>query len=83
MVEVLAEQAASHTVLQVLVRRGDDADIHTDRRLSAHAIELSLRQDAQQTRLQRRRHVADLVEKQRAAVGLLEAPATLGIGAGE
>jgi hypothetical protein len=54
-----------------------------DRRLAADAVELALGQHAQQARLQRRRHVADLVEEQRAAVGLFEAAAAQRVGAGE
>src|SRR5256885_7117593 len=38
---------------------------------------------SQKPRLQLRRHVADLVEKERAAFGLLEAPAPLLLRAGE
>jgi hypothetical protein len=45
--------------------------------VAADAVELALRQHAQQARLQIGRHVADLVEEQRAAVGLLEAAAAL------
>jgi hypothetical protein len=51
--------------------------------VSAHAVELPFRQHAQQARLQRRRHVADFIEEQRAAVGLLEAAEAQRIGAGE
>ena len=52
-------------------------------RLTAHTIELAFGQHAQQAGLQRRRHVADFVEEQRAAVGLLEAAAAQRVGAGE
>ena len=69
--------------LQVLVGGGDDAHVDLHRRLPADAIELALRQHAQQPRLQRRRHVADFIEKQSAAVGLLEAAAAQRVGAGE
>ena len=47
------------------------------------AIDLALLQDAQQLGLQRRRQLADLVEEQRAAVGLLERPTLPLGGAGE
>ena len=43
------------------------------RLLAADALELALLQHAQQLRLQARRHVANLVEEQRALVGQLEA----------
>jgi uncharacterized protein YoaH (UPF0181 family) len=51
--------------------------------VAADAVELAVRQHAQQPRLQVERHVADLVEEQRAAVGLLEAAAARGLRAGE
>ena len=78
-VEVLAEAARRVTrSVEILVRRGDHAHVDADRRLAADAVELAFREHAQQPRLQRERHVADLVEEQRAAVGLLEAAAPLG-----
>ena len=65
------------------MRGGDDAHVGLDRLVAADAVELAVGQHAQQPRLQVRRHVADLVEEQRAAVGLLEAAAPLRLRAGE
>jgi hypothetical protein len=73
--QVLAELAALHAVLEILVRGRDDAHVDLDRRLATDAVELALGEHAQQSRLQRRRHVADFVEEQRAAIGLFEAAA--------
>ncbi len=42
--------------------------------VAADALELAFLQDAQQLGLDGRRHLADLVEEERAAVGELEAP---------
>ena len=64
-----------HALLEILVRRRDHAHIDAHRNLTADAIELAFGQHAQQPRLQLRRHVADFIEEQRAAVGLLEAAA--------
>ena len=75
MQQVFAKLASADARLEILVRGRDHAHVDLDRELSADAVELALRQHAQQPRLQRRRHVADLVEEQRAAVGLLEPPA--------
>ena len=50
---------------------------------AADAGEAPLLQHAQQRRLQRQRHRGDLVEEQRAAVGLLEAALAAPVGAGE
>ena len=49
----------------------------------AHAIEVAVGQHTQQPRLQVERHVADFVEEQRAALGLLEATAAHGLCARE
>ena len=59
------------------MRGGDHAHVGLDRLVAADAIELAVGQHAQQARLQLERHVADLVEEQRAALGLLEAAAAL------
>src|SRR5690606_31344723 len=68
----LAEATLLDRKRKILVRRGDYPHVDADRRLPADAEELALGEHAQQPGLQRRRHVADLVEEQRAAVGLLE-----------
>ena len=83
MVEVLAERALAHALLEVLVRGGDHPHVDLHLLVAADAIEAAVRQHAQQPRLQLRRHVADLVEEQRAALGLLEAAAALLLRAGE
>ena len=49
----------------------------------ADAADLALLQHAQQLRLQRERQLADLVEKQRAAVGFLEQPGLVAHRIGE
>src|SRR5205814_3302065 len=54
-----------------------------DRQARADALDLPLLQYAQQLRLRRHGHLADLVEEDRALVGHLEAPAALGHRAGE
>ncbi|MNT13414.1 hypothetical protein D3C72_1483840 [compost metagenome] len=81
--QVLAELAGLYQRLQVLVGGGDDAHIDLDRHVAAHAIELAIGQHPQQAGLGVGGHVADLVEEQGAAVGLLEAPPAQVGGAGE
>ena len=63
--------------------RRDDAHVGLDRRAPADRRVLALLQHAQQPRLRLERHVADLVEEQRAALGLLEAALRARLGAGE
>ena len=66
--QILAEQALADQLAQVAVGGGDDADIGADRRAPADRGELALLQHAQQPGLRLERHVADLVEEQRAAL---------------
>ena len=71
-VEVLAEAARLDLLLEVAVGRGDDADVDRLGLGVADAEDDPLLQRAQELHLQRERHLADLVEEQRAAVGRLE-----------
>ena len=74
--QVLTEFTRMHQGFQVLVGGRDDAHIHLDRRMPAHTVELAVSQHAQQASLGIGRHVADLIEEQRAAVRLFKASAT-------
>ena len=71
-VKILAEPAGRDQILQVLVRRADDAHVDRDLLAPADALDHPLLQEPQQLRLERRRQVADLVEEQRPAVGHLD-----------
>ena len=83
MKQILTEQAFTHPNFQILVRRGNHPHVDLDRRMPAHPIELAVGQHPQQAGLHLRRHIADLVQKQGAAIGLLEAAASLCRRAGE
>ena len=54
------------------MRGGDDADVDADRPLAADAHDFAVLHDAQQAHLRGERQLADFVEEQGAAVGLLE-----------
>ena len=56
------------------VRRRDDADVRLDLLDAAHPAEPPLLEDAEDLRLEGRRHVPDLVEEERAAVRELHEP---------
>ena len=71
--EVFAESPFGDARPQVAVGRGDDADVDLERLVAADALERPLLQEAKELHLRRRRDLADLVEEERAAVGLLEA----------
>ena len=82
-IEILAEQALLNELAQIAIGGGDDAHIGLDRRAPAHGGVFALLQHAQQPRLRFQRHVADFVEEQRAAFGLLEAADAAIGGAGK
>src|SRR5439155_7459059 len=73
-VEVLAKAPVGDPGFQVLVGRGDHPHVDLDRDVAADALELLLLERAEKLRLRLERHVADLVEEERAAVGGLELP---------
>ena len=58
--------------MQVAVGRRDDPDVRVADARAAEALELALLEHAEQLGLHRRRHLADLVEEQHAAAGLLD-----------
>jgi hypothetical protein len=60
---------------------GDDAHVGVDAAARADAHERARFQDAQQAHLQLERHLGDLVEEERSAVGLLEVALVLPVGA--
>ena len=72
MIQILAERALLHQLVEVAMRGHDHAHIHRNGAVAAHALHLPLFQHAQQLGLHHQRHVADLIQKQRAVVGLLE-----------
>ena len=82
-IQVFAKLAFCHRLLQQLVGRGDDADIHLDRLCPAQAQEVALFQHAQQFGLQAEGSIADLVKKQRAAGSLFDESFLAAAGIGE
>ncbi len=71
-IKVFAKRAFFQRRAQVAIRSGDHAHVHLQRLRSAQALKLALLQHAQQLHLDRRRHVADFIQKQRAFVRQLE-----------
>src|SRR6185437_16294326 len=68
-VQVLAEAAAAGERLELAVGSADETQIERYLRASADALHRTLLQHPQQLRLQRRRHLPDLIEEYRAAIG--------------
>src|SRR5262249_13838649 len=74
--EILAKRPARNEVLQVAMRRAEQAHVDLHGAVVAQPPDLALLEDPQELDLQRCGHVPDLVEEERAAVGFLEqAPA--------
>jgi hypothetical protein len=71
-VEIFAEVTSHDQLLEIPVRGGNDAHIHSHRIGAADGADLVLLQHAQQLDLQAHGHVADLIEHQRAAIGGLK-----------
>ncbi|MNE45553.1 hypothetical protein D3C80_1398400 [compost metagenome] len=72
-VKVLAKLLGLDLGLEVTVSGTDQGDVQILLLAGAQRRYFALLQHPQQTGLQRQRHIADFVEKQRAAVGLLQA----------
>ena len=70
--KVLAESARAHLLLQVMVRSNDHTNIHARGSGAADALHLTLFEDAQKLSLHHGWHVANLIQKQRSPVSLLE-----------
>src|SRR5213593_4440625 len=81
--QVLAESAGSDALAEVLVGRGDDARVDTDRLRHADRLDFAVLQHAQDLGLRARAHVSDLVQEDCAAVGLHELADLTRGGAGE
>lgn len=76
--EILAKVAGGHGFLELHVGGGNQSDVDRYRMARAEAHHLALLQDPQQLDLRPQRKIADLVEKQRAAVRGLEPPCRAG-----
>src|SRR5512140_3182770 len=69
--------AMPHFGLQVLVRCGDDPDVYPAGRGRTNPLKLAILQDTKELHLRGQRQLADLVQKDRAAVSKLKIPLTL------
>ena len=70
-------------LVKIFVGRSENSHVRIDRASSAEPFELAVLQHAQQLHLNGRTDLADLIEKQRAAVGQFESAFLAGIRAGE
>ena len=81
--QVFTELASAHQCREVPRGGGDHAGVKGDDTVGAQRLNLALLQGAQEFGLQGQRHIADFVQKQRAAIGEFEfavAPFALSTG---
>ena len=71
--QIFAERVLFDHVGEIAIGRGDDAHVRAPRDRVADAFVFAILDEAQQFRLQRKRHIADFIEKQSAAFGLIDA----------
>ena len=82
-IQVFAKLFIGHRIEQVLVGGGNHPHVHLALARVAHRFDHPLLQRSQNLGLQRQRHVAHFIEKQRALVGLLETSDPVSHGAGK
>ena len=82
-VQIVAEASALDRLFERPVGRGDQPDVDPPGLGGAQTLELALLEDPQQRHLHVEGELADFVEKERRAVGLLEAPDAPLAGTGE
>ncbi len=82
-IEILAEMSGEHLGGQIAVGRGDHPCVDRNLLVAADRAVTPLLQHAQQLRLQGKRHLADLVEKEGAVIGMAEKPIAGLMRAGE
>ena len=74
-IQVTAELLLLHVALKVTIGRRDHPRVHLPRLVASQGLKLTVLQNAQQLDLRARRHLRNLIKKQRAVVRDLEATA--------
>ena len=81
--QVFAKVSAFNLLVEILVGGGDDTNVHLDRFGGADGLEALFVERTQHFCLSLKAHVGDFVEKQGAAVGLLELADFVHVGSRE
>src|SRR5438309_9206042 len=71
-VKIFPERSGGGHCIEILMGRADDPGVDRDRLAAPDALDYPLLKEAQQLDLERQRYVADLVQKQGAALGQLD-----------
>src|SRR5262249_33134672 len=72
MKQILTKLFLPHSRLKIAMRRNHHANAYGDGLVAADTLDFSFFQHAEQFRLHGQRHIADLIEKNRSAIGLLK-----------
>src|SRR5215208_4075402 len=71
-VKVLAESAFLYGAVEIAIRRGEKPDVEVDGPVRTETLEGAILEDPQELGLCGRSQLADLVQKDRSAVGVLD-----------
>ncbi len=71
-IQILPEPAFTHQLLQIHIGSANQADIDGLRLIAAHPYDAPVLNSTKQLRLQVQRNIADFIQEQRPAIGLLE-----------
>ena len=82
-IQVRPELPLCRPSLQITMRGGDQPHVGANRLVAPNSLESLVLEDPEDLGLKGKRHIADLVEKQRPAVALLELADATAVGAGE
>src|SRR2546429_4200754 len=70
--QILSQGRPAHSIVRIFVGGRENANVNRNFFATAKAMNHALFDDPQKLRLQQRRHLADLIEQERAGVGELE-----------
>jgi hypothetical protein len=82
-IQVCSESILVDHRLEIAIGCGHEPNVRSDGAIAANSLEFLVLNCAEQFRLEFERHLADLIEKERALVGQFESPSSLRRGSGK
>jgi hypothetical protein len=82
-IQVCAESILINHRLEIAIGCGHEPNVRSDRTIAANPLEFLVLDCAEQLRLEFERHLADLIEKERALVGQFKSSSFLREGSGK